>query len=88
MTLDLRKPLELRLTLADFLKGVPEDFPEVITGRRMIPEANNIFQVRPEYKRTLLDEELVTDIHHKVTELQFITSKSKKDIKMAIFLCN
>ena len=40
-----------------YLKGVMEDLLEVITGRRKIPVDNNIFQVSPKDKWTILNEE-------------------------------
>ena len=43
-----------------YLKGVLEDLPEFITGKITRPEDNNMFQVRPEDKRKLLDEERAT----------------------------
>ena len=42
--------------MIDYLKGVLEDFPEVIMGRSEIPEANHMFRVRPEYKQALLNK--------------------------------
>ena len=57
MTLDFRTPVELRVTMADYLKGVMEDFPEVITGRSISPAANHLFQVRPEDERMILNKE-------------------------------
>ena len=47
-----------------------------------------MFQVRPEDKWTLLDEERSKAFHHMLEHLMFATSGSKKDIKMSIaFLC-
>ena len=56
MKLDFWDPGELRVTMVDYLKGVLEDFPEVITGRSTSPAANHLFQVRPEYKWILRDK--------------------------------
>ena len=57
MTIDFWTPGDLRVTMIDCLKGVLEDFPEVITGRSTIPADNNMFQFRPEYERALLDKD-------------------------------
>ena len=43
--------------MVEYLKGVLEDFPEVITGKSTNLAANNMFQVRPEDERTLLVKE-------------------------------
>ena len=56
MTLDFRTSGELRVTMVNYLKGVLEDFPEVVIGRSTIPSANRMFQVRPENEQTLLNE--------------------------------
>ena len=60
MTLYFHNPGDLRSTVVNYLKGVLEDFPEVTTGRSMIPDNNNIFQVISEDKQTLLKEERAT----------------------------
>ena len=57
MTLYLWTPGELRVTMLDYLNGVLEDLPEVITGIRTIPIDNNLFKVRTEYEHTILNEE-------------------------------
>ena len=88
MTLNLRTPGELWVTMVDYLKGMLEYFSLVIKGRSMIPEANYLFQVRYEDKLTLLDKEWTTSFHHTVARLLFVTPRSRKDIKVDIaFLC-
>ena len=74
--------------MVDYLKGVLENFPEVITGGSTIPAANHMFQFRPEENQTLLDEKRETAFHHTVAQLLFVTSRARKDVNMAIdFLC-
>ena len=74
--------------MLDYLKGLLEDFPEVVTGRSMIPAANHMLQVRPEDERALLNEERETTFCHTVAQLLFVMYRARKDIKMAIsFLC-
>ena len=47
-----------------------------------------MFQVRREDKQTLLDNERSTSFYHTVTQLLLVTSRVRRDIKMAIdFLC-
>ena len=88
MKLDFRTTGEIWVTMVYYLKGVLEDLPEVTTGRSMIPAANNMFQVRPEDKRMLLNEERATAFHHTVSQLVFVTSSARNDIKMDVsFLC-
>ena len=74
--------------MLDYLKGLLEDFPEVVTGRSTIPAANHMLQVRPEDEKTIIKEEGGTAFHHTVAQLLFVTSSASKYIKMAIyFLC-
>ena len=63
MTLDLRTPGDLRVIIVYYLKGVLEDFPEVIMGRRTSLEGNDLFQVMPKDKRMLLEKEWETAFH-------------------------
>jgi hypothetical protein len=44
MTLDFTKEGEVKVTMIDCMKGVIEDFPEVITGRSATPAAENILR--------------------------------------------
>ena len=82
MTPDFGTPGELWVTIVDYLKGVLEDFSEVGTGISMIPEANNLFQVRPEDEQTLLNKDQATVFHHTVVHLLYSMSRSRKDINM------
>ena len=89
MILDFQTPGELWITMVDYLKGVLENFPEVKTGISRSLEADHLFQVNPEEKQTLLDQERATAFHHTVAQLIFFMSRARKDIKMDIaFLCN
>ena len=48
-----------------------------------------MFKVRPEDKQTLIDKDKEAAFHHTVAQLVFVTSRARKQIKMAIaFLCN
>ena len=72
--------------MLDYLKGVLEDLIEVITRISKSPTSNHTFQVSPEDKRELLDNERETGFHHMLAQLLFFTSRSSKDIKMVIDL--
>ena len=47
MPLNFQTPVEPRVTMVEYLKGVLEDFPEVPTGRSTISGTNSLFQVMP-----------------------------------------
>ena len=72
--------------MVEYLKGVLEDLPKVITGRRTIPSYNNLFQVRPENEQTILNEERETALQHMVENMLFVTSRYRKDINTNIAL--
>jgi hypothetical protein len=48
MTLDYATKGEVKVTMVDYLKGVLNDFPEVIEGHAQTAAANNLFTVRPD----------------------------------------
>ena len=74
--------------MVDYIKGVLENFPEVIMGWSTILAAGNLFQVIPEDERKLLDEYQATSFHHTLAQFMFFTSRARKDIKIsAAFLC-
>ena len=84
MRLDFQTPKEIQVTMLDCLKGVLEDFSEVITGISTSLSDNHIFQVRPEYERTLLDKERSPVFHHTVAQLIFVTPMARKYINVSI----
>jgi hypothetical protein len=57
MTLDYAMKGEVKVTMVDYLKGVLNDFPEVIEGHAQTAAAENLFTVRPDDERATLDEE-------------------------------
>jgi hypothetical protein len=48
MTLDFTNKGEVKVTMIDYLKGVINDFPEIITGTAITPATANLFDMRPE----------------------------------------
>ena len=72
--------------MVDYLKGVLEDFMEVTTGRNNSLAANHLFQVRTEDERKIIYKKRATAFHHAVAEILFVTSRTRKDINMAIDL--
>jgi hypothetical protein len=66
MTLDFTKKGEVKVTMIDYLKGVINDFPEKITGTAMSPATTNLYDVRPDEERIVLNEEQARVFHHAV----------------------
>jgi hypothetical protein len=48
MTLDFTNKGEVKFTMINYLKGVINDFPEIITGMAITPATTNIFDVIPD----------------------------------------
>ena len=51
-----------------------------------MPADYHLFQVRPEDERMILNKERSTASHHTMAQLLFVTSRARKDTKMAIYL--
>jgi hypothetical protein len=84
MTLDYATKGEVKVTMVDYLKGVLNDFQEVIEGHAQTSAADNLFTVRPDDERTTLDEERARAFHHSVAQLLFASSRARKDIQLAV----
>jgi hypothetical protein len=66
MTLDYATKGEVKVTMVDYLKGLLDDFQEVIEWRAHTAAAENLFTVRPDDERITLDEERARAFHHSV----------------------
>jgi hypothetical protein len=71
MDLDFTNPGEVKITMIDYLKGVLEDFTEVITRNSTSPIAYHLFTVQPDDERKLLAETRALAFHHSVAQLPF-----------------
>jgi hypothetical protein len=65
--------------MANYLKGVLEDFPEVITGRDNTPAVDCLFHIRDDKDRKLLEEKQSIAFHHSVAQLEFAITRARKD---------
>jgi hypothetical protein len=74
---------EVKVTMIDYLKGVINDFPEIITGTAITPATINLFDVRPN-ERKVLGEEQARACHHSVAQLLFATARARKDIQHTV----
>jgi hypothetical protein len=84
MTLDFTNKGEVKVTMIDYLKGVINDFPEIITGTAITPATTNLFDARPEYERKVLGKEQARAFHHSVAQLLFATTRARKDIQHTV----
>jgi hypothetical protein len=87
MTLYFTNKGEVKVTMIDYLKGVINDFPEIIPGTAITPATTNLFEVRPHNEQKVLGEEQARAFHHSVAQLLFATTRARKDIQhMVAFL--
>jgi hypothetical protein len=84
MTLDYSKKGEVKVTMIDYMKVVIEDFPKVIYRVAATPTTENLFKVRPDESRILLDEKRGRAFHHAMAQLLFASSRARKDIQCAV----
>jgi hypothetical protein len=84
MTIDGTTKGEVKVKMVDYLKGVLGEFPEVIDRADPTPASEHLFDVRPDEKRTFLNDEQARALHHAVTQLLFASERSRKDIQTAV----
>jgi hypothetical protein len=56
MMLNFTNKGEVKVPMINYLKGVINDFPEIITGTAINPATSNLFDVRPDNERKVLGE--------------------------------
>jgi hypothetical protein len=84
MTLDFTNKGEFKVTMIDYLKGVLNDFPEIITGTAITPATTNLFDVRPDNEQKFLGEEQARAFHQSVAQLLFATTRARKDTQHTV----
>ena len=84
MWLDYSIPGEVRIYMEEYLRGVLDNFPEEITETPETPAASNLFKVREDIERDLLNETRAQAFHHAVAQLIFAGIRCRKDSQTAI----
>jgi hypothetical protein len=74
----------LEVSMFKYLKGVIDEFPEVITGRAATPAHDKLFEIRDEKEARKLSEEQSLAFHHTVAQLRFMATRSRRDIQTAV----
>ena len=64
-------PGEVCISMEENLRGILNDFPEEITETPETPAASNLFNIRNDKERELLDEARSQAFHHAVAQLLF-----------------
>ena len=75
---------EVCISMEEYLRGVLDDFPEEITETPETPAASNLFTVREDSKRELLDDTRARSFHYAVAQLLFTGIRCRKDVQTAI----
>ena len=68
----------------EYLDGIIDEFPELITGKAATPAADHLFSVRDDDLEKYLPEENSIAFHHTTSQLILLSSRSKRDIQTAI----
>ena len=71
MWLDYSIPVEVRISMEEYLRGVLDKFPEDITETSETPAVSNLFNIRDDNERELLDETQARLFHHALAKLLF-----------------
>ena len=70
--------------MEEYLRGVLNNFPDEITETPETPAASNLFNVREDSEREILDETWAQAFHHAVAQLIFTGIRCRKDAQTAI----
>ena len=87
MWLDYSIAGEVRISMEEYLRGLLDDLPEEIKETpetSETPAASNLFTVREESERELLDETRAQAFHHSVAQLLLTGIRCRKDAQTAI----
>ena len=84
MWLEYSIPGEVRISMEEYLGGVLDDLPDEITETPETPAASNLFTVREDSERELLDETREHAFHHAVAQLLFTRIGCSKDSQTTI----
>ena len=78
MWIDYSIPGEMHISMEEYLRGVLDDFTEEITETPETPATSNLFTVREDRKRELLNETRAQAFHHAQTAIAFLTTRVRK----------
>ena len=79
MWLDYSIPGKMLISMEEYLRGVLDDLPELITETPETTSAANIFNVRDNNKQELVDKTRAHEFHHTVEQLLSTGIQCRKD---------
>ena len=75
---------KVRVSMASYVKKIINEFLEDIHDTASTPAGDNLFLVRGDDERKLLDEERARHFHSMVAQLLFVTMRCRRDIQTAV----
>ena len=76
--------VSLEVSMFQYLDGVIDEFPELITGKAETPAADHLFNVRDADEAKYLPEEKAVAFHHTTARFLFLSSRARRDIQTAV----
>ena len=86
MDLEFMDNGSLKVSMFQYLDGIIDGFPELITGKAATPAADHLFSVRDTDEAKYLPEEKAISFHHTTTQLLFLISRVRRIIQTAVSL--
>ena len=84
MDLDFMGNGSLEVSMFQYLDGMIDEFPELITGKSAIPAADHLVSVRDADEAKYLPKEKFIVFYHTTAQLLFLSSRARRDIQTAV----
>ena len=84
MELDFSKPGCVIISMFKYINTMLDELPTEFEGHAPTPAAENLFEVRPDEERTLLNKELSGIYHHFSAKLLFLSQRARPDVQPAV----
>jgi hypothetical protein len=74
----------LLVSMIRYLQKVTEEWPEQLTSTKTNPASDNLFKIRDDDDRKILDEGRAKQFHQTVAQLLFLCMRARPDIQTAV----
>ena len=78
------KPGSLIVGMVPYLDTIIKEWPEQLKNTKVCPANDNLFVIRDEENRELLNEELAMQFHRTTAQLLFLTMRARPDVQTAV----
>jgi hypothetical protein len=82
MDLDYSERGKVKIRMIPYLQGILDDFPEEITGTKVMPAADYLFRIREDDEARKLPEEQAASFHRTTAKLVFVQGRARRDVQM------